>query len=185
MTPTNIWRNERGFTLIELIVVVIILAILAAVIIPQLQGSTEDAKLSTLDTDLSATRSAIELYYVQHGNTYPGTVLNDTVSGATAAHASAAAAFVAQMTKYSDANGNTSDVRDATFKFGPYMKKGVPKNPLPNSATTTEAAAKTVTVDTATTTLGTVSANDATASGWVFVRTTGEFIANNTTYASR
>jgi prepilin-type N-terminal cleavage/methylation domain-containing protein len=180
----TVWRNERGFTLIELLVVVIILAVLAAVIIPQLTGSTDDARVSTLDTDLAASRSAVELYYHQHNNTYPGVIANDTVSGTTAAHATTAAAFTAHMGKYSDVAGNTSDVRSATFKFGPYMKKGIPKNPLPNAATTTNAQAKAVTVDTTTTTLGTATANDATATGWVYVRTTGEFLANNTAYAT-
>lgn len=181
----KITKNNKGFTLIELIIVVIILAILAAIIIPQLRGSTDDAKLSALDTNLSSMRSAIELYYTQHNNVYPGTIANDTVVGVTAAHASTAAAFVAQTTKYSDVNHNTSDVYNAsTFKFGPYAKKAIPKNPLPNAATTTDAQARSVTVSAAAT-LGTATANDATATGWVTVPITGEFFANNTAYSSR
>lgn len=179
-------HNEKGFTLVELLIVVIILSVLAAIIIPQLRGSTENARLSSLDTNLASIRSALEIYYIQHNNNYPGNVANDTVGGTTAAHANANAAFVAQMSKYSDEAGNTSDVYNATtFKLGPYMKKGIPANPLPNAATTTDAQKKTANVDTTTTALDTASANDAAAYGWIFVKATGEFFSNNTANASR
>ena len=179
-------QNEKGFTLVELLIVVIILSVLAAVIIPQLRGSTENARLSSLDTNLASTRSALEIYYIQHNNNYPGNVANDTVGATTTAHANANAAFVAQMSKYSDEAGNTSDKYDAaTFKLGPYMKKGLPANPLPNAATTTDAQKKTVNVDITTLTLDTAAASDTAAYGWIFVKTTGEFFSNNTTNESR
>jgi prepilin-type N-terminal cleavage/methylation domain-containing protein len=172
-------NNQRGFTLVELLVVVIILAILAAVVIPQLRSSSQDAKASALDTDLSAMRSSLELYYHQHNSVYPGVKGNHEG----VAHASEYDAFVNQLTFCSDASGNTDTTCDTTFKYGPYLKKGVPKNPLPNAATTTDAQASTVTVDAATVMLGNEGkAVDATAAGWYFVRSTGEFFANNTSY---
>lgn len=175
-------RNQRGFTLVELLVVVIILAVLAAMVIPQLRSSSQDAKLSAMDTDLSAMRSAIELYYHQHNSIYPGVVKQHEA----VAHTSTYDAFVKQLTFCSDASGNTDTTCDNTFKYGPYVKKGVPKNPLPNAATTTDAQASTVTIDAATATLGNEnSANDGTAAGWYLVRTTGEFYANNTSYDDR
>src|SRR5450759_1499239 len=64
---------QAGFTLVELLIVVIILAILAAIVIPQFSSSTKDAQESALDANLSALRSAIELYKVQH-TSYPGAV---------------------------------------------------------------------------------------------------------------
>lgn len=178
-------KNQRGFTLVELLVVVIILAVLAAMVIPQLRSSSQDAKLSALDTDLATIRSAVELYYHQHNpNLYPGSIqLHDG-----SAHTSIEDAFVKQLTYCSDSTGNTSATCDTTYKYGPYLKKAVPKNPLPNAATTTDAAAAGVTVDIATTALGTdptTLANNGVSKGWYFVRTTGEFFANNTTYASR
>ncbi len=175
-------RDQRGFTLIELLVVVIILAVLAAMVIPQLRSSSQDAKLSALDTDLSAMRSSIELYFHQHDSVYPG-VVKQHEGGA---HASTYDAFLKQLTFCSDASGNTDTTCDNTFKYGPYLKKGVPKNPLPNAAATTDAQASTVTIDAATLTLGNQNtANDATATGWYFVRATGEFYANNTNYDDR
>ena len=180
----NRLRNQKGFTLVELLVVVIILAVLAAVVIPQLRSSSQDAKLSALDSDLSTSRSAVELYYHQHNSAYPGVIKQHKG----VAHTSAEDAFTKQLTYCSDISSNTSDACDAvTFKFGPYIKKSVPKNPLPNAATTTDAQASGVNVDAVTATLGTATANDATAKGWFFVQQTGEFFANNTAngYSSR
>jgi len=172
-------ENQRGFTLVELLVVVIILAILAAIVVPQLKSSSQDAKASALDTDLSAMRSSIELFYHQHNSVYPGVKKNHEGSS----HADNYDAFVKQLIFCSDINGNTDTTCDTTFKYGPYVKKGVPKNPLPNAATTTDAQASTVTIDAVTATLGNEGkANDGTAAGWYFVSATGEFFANNTIY---
>ena len=65
--------TQHGFTLVELLIVVIILAILAAIVVPQFSAATDDAKLSALDTNLANMRSSIDLYYQQHGK-YPGDV---------------------------------------------------------------------------------------------------------------
>ncbi|MCU7947719.1 MAG: prepilin-type N-terminal cleavage/methylation domain-containing protein, partial [Candidatus Thiodiazotropha sp. (ex Cardiolucina cf. quadrata)] len=54
---------QQGFTLVELLIVVIILALLAAIIVPQFASSTEDAKISSLDTSLAVVRTALDLYH--------------------------------------------------------------------------------------------------------------------------
>ena len=79
---------QKGFTLVELLIVVIILAILAAIVVPQFASSTDDAKLSSLDSTLAAMRSSIALYKQQH-NDYPGKQASGATnpSGATAATA--------------------------------------------------------------------------------------------------
>ena len=74
--------KSGGFTLVELLIVVIILAILAAVAIPQFSSSTDEAKLSALDSSLSSLRSAVDLYKQQHGH-YPGTVAPNSGPNAT------------------------------------------------------------------------------------------------------
>ena len=50
-------RSEQGFTLVELLIVVIILAIMSAIAIPQFSSSTEDAKVSSLETNLAELRA--------------------------------------------------------------------------------------------------------------------------------
>lgn len=154
--------GNKGFTLIEILIVVMVLGILAMVIVPQITVSTQDAKTSTLETNLAAMRNAIELYYVQHDNVYPG--------GTGADAAAAATDFVAQLTKYTNAAGGTSDTVAATHPFGPYIKNGVlPTNPFNSLAT----VACDVSVDITATPLVTVLDD----TGWYFYHKTGKLLA--------
>jgi general secretion pathway protein G len=113
-------RNQAGFTLIEMLIVVILLGILAMLIVPQISVSTEDAKLSSLQANIGAMRNAIELYYYEHDNTYPGE--NDSSGTATTVPATAALAFKAQLTQYTVLNGAVSVSNSAGDKLGPYLK---------------------------------------------------------------
>jgi len=61
----------RGFTLVEILIVVVILGILAAIVIPQFTSASESAKSSSLGTQLQTIRSQLELYQVQHNGNYP------------------------------------------------------------------------------------------------------------------
>ncbi len=64
--------SEKGFTLIELMVVVVILGILATVVMPKLVGRTDKAKTTKAIVDISAMRVALKLYKLDNG-TYPTT----------------------------------------------------------------------------------------------------------------
>ena len=55
-------RQSRGFTLVELLIVVVILAILAAVVIPQFENTSASAKEAALVSNLQTIRQAIPLY---------------------------------------------------------------------------------------------------------------------------
>lgn len=62
--------NRTAFTLIEVLIVVVIMAILAAVIVPQFTASTDDAKESAMRFNTHTLRSQVELYRGHHGE-YP------------------------------------------------------------------------------------------------------------------
>ena len=127
-------RSQEGFTLIEILVVVILLGILATIIIPQISVSTEDAKLNTLKTNLNHLRSAVELYYYQHNNTYPGATKH-TDGAAVGSDAEAEAAFIPQLTQYTSLTGEVATSGDSTYQFGPYIKSAtLPTNPFNNAA---------------------------------------------------
>ena len=63
--------GKKGFTLIEILIVVIILGILAAIVIPQFSNASSDAKKASLRSTVQTLRSQIALYKLQHGDTLP------------------------------------------------------------------------------------------------------------------
>jgi len=65
-------KAKGGFTLVEILIVVVILGILAAIVIPQFTEASTEARTSSLCTDLQTMRSQIELYKVQHADDLPG-----------------------------------------------------------------------------------------------------------------
>ena len=166
-------KNQSGFTLIEMLIVIIILGILAMVIIPQISVSTGDAKVNTLRANLSTVRNAIELYYHQHDQTYPGAVLVAGTGPVTSA-AEAQAALVAQLTTYTELSGKAAgDSATLTAPiYGPYLKTvALPENPFNNSMVAT--------CDIAITDVTTRLAVPGDATGWRYYVKTGVFIAND------
>jgi general secretion pathway protein G len=107
-------RNNKGFTLVEILIVVIILGILAAIVIPQFTNASTDAKKNSLTSQLQTIRSQIELYKLQHNEQLPDFTNLQWV----------------QMTGQTDVAGDT---QAATGRdFGPYLQQ-TPANPLNNN----------------------------------------------------
>lgn len=112
-------RKSRGFTLIEILIVVIILGILAAIVIPQFSSASSDARKSNVVTTVQTLRSQIALYKLQHQDALPDLVTNWE-----------------PLTKQSEADGTIlSGAAVAGVKYyGPYMQD-TPVNSL-NSLST-------------------------------------------------
>jgi len=61
--------RRGGFTLVEILIVVMILGVMAAIVMPQFTNASQDAKRNSLTSTLHALRSQLELYQLQHGDT--------------------------------------------------------------------------------------------------------------------
>ena len=68
----KIRRNERGFTLIELMVVIVILGILAGLIVPRIMGRPDEARKAKARIQIESLETALKLYKLDNGN-YPST----------------------------------------------------------------------------------------------------------------
>lgn len=133
-------KAEKGFTLVEILIVVVILGILAAIVIPQFTSASTEAKESALVSDIQSMRSQIELYKIHHNDELPGTQGID---------------FETAMTSVTDQDGGVGS--GPTFRFGPYMRE-IPINPFNDLNTVLEDA---------TATSGAVAGSN--LNGWHFV----------------
>jgi general secretion pathway protein G len=107
-----------AFTLVEILIVVIILGILAAIVIPQFTNASQNARESSLQSTLQTLRSQIQLYKLQHGDTLP------------------------DLTSNWDALTGSSSYGNPTQNYGPYMQ-AVPVNPMNGLSTVVNATVAT------------------------------------------
>jgi general secretion pathway protein G len=103
--------RKSGFTLVEILVVVVVLGILAAIVIPHFTEAGNETRTSALSTDLRRIRSQIELYKFQHNEQLPAAT-GETVDD-----------FLRRMTTKTDVDGNVGN------DFGPYLQ-AMPVNPF-------------------------------------------------------
>jgi len=113
---SNIIASRRGFSLIEVAIVVVVVAIIAAIAIPRMTRGAPGAEDSALVSDLRVLRAALELYATEHGGSYP------PVADVTSA-----------LTQYSNETGTAfSATRNAAtgLIYGPYIRAipGLPVN---------------------------------------------------------
>jgi prepilin-type N-terminal cleavage/methylation domain-containing protein len=69
-------KNQEGFTLIELMVVIVIIGILVAIALPNFIGATDRAKVANVKSNAHTIQTMLESYGVDFGGKYPDTVAN-------------------------------------------------------------------------------------------------------------
>jgi len=144
--------RRNAFTLVEVLLVVVIMAILAATVIPSFNDSSSDAKESTLTFNLNTLRSQIELYKIHHGGEAPDTI---TAGG------------LPQLTSRTDASGATG-TDPTSYPYGPYLVNGIPENPVGGSNTVTLQSGS--------------PSTETGAGGWLYDTATGQIWADSADY---
>lgn len=138
--------KRTGFSLLELMLVVVVIGLIAAIAIPRMSRGAAGATDASLTGTLAVVRDGIDRYAAEHNGAYP-----------------AAATIAAQLTTYTDANGNAQATKDSTFIYGPYVRS-IPAVPV--GAKKGQSG---------------IAAADGAAVGWLYTATTGAITANCTT----
>ena len=152
--------RRNAFTLVEVILVVTILGILAALVMPTFQGHIVQARESAAKDSLRTMRTQIELYKLQHDETLPG-----YAGGAPVPVGVLELQFTGTTAVTGQASPNT--VPADPFLYGPYVIK-LPENPFNDLSNITYVAAA----------AAFSAAVDGTSSGWLYKKETGEFVIN-------
>src|SRR5690606_32454749 len=105
--PTN---RTAGFTLVEVLIVVVILGILAALVVPQFTSAGEQSRENSVKMDLFRVRQQIEIYKQQHGEV-PSLEF-----------------FTEQMTMATNMVGEPAPAGTEGYHLGPYLRD-IPRNP--------------------------------------------------------
>ena len=148
-------KSRKGFTLVEILIVVVILGILAAIVIPQFSQASTEARESNMVSNLQSIRAQIELYKMQHLDVLPAN----------------AAALTTALTTTTDING-AAWAAGAGTAFGPYMRD-IPINPFNQLMDANRNGTVTVVATGA-------RAAAANATSWTYDTTNGDFYADDT-----
>ncbi len=144
---------KRGFTLVEILIVVIILGILAAIVIPQFTNASTEARMSSARSQVQSLRSQIELYKLQHIDLYP--TADNTLTGAWS--------DFAKLIVKTNEDGTTT----GTPVLGPYLQSA-PANAMRSSNTGVQSVA---------TDAAALAATAGATEGYVFSQATGKIWA--------
>jgi general secretion pathway protein G len=144
---------KKGFTLVEILIVVIILGILAAIVIPQFTSASDDARKNSLTSQVQTLRSQVELYKLQHTST-----LAELFAGTT---------DIEQWEVLTNKTTAGGAVDNTTGKFGPYLQT----LPINNLNGFSKVVVATVADETA--------YNPADDAGFIYDSGTGKFWATN------
>lgn len=142
---------RRGFSMIELVIVVVIIGIIAAIAIPRMSRGPAAAADSAVAQNIQVIRSAVDLYQTEHNGTYPAANGSITIADL--------------LLKYSNIDGTAvSTTKDTStgIIYGPYLRT-VP----PITVGTRKGG-------------NTIASADAAGVGWIYDSTSGSVSANAT-----
>lgn len=138
--------DQRGFSLMEVLIVVVILSVLAAAVLPQFRGEADDERNTLAEYNLATIRSVIQTYRAEHHGDLPS-FSSHAVRG-----------LICRTTQ----DGTVDD----TGAYGPYLPE-MPENPFTGKTLVTATSETTGSITSAD-----VTADN--AGGWLYNPSTGE-----------
>jgi len=153
----SIKQRNRGFSLVELVIVIVIIGVLAAIALPRFSKAAGGANDAAVASDLAVLRNAIELFGAEHEGNFPE---QDS--------------FVAQLTGYTLVDLSATTVANAGA-LGPYLQSV----PLVKVGGVAER------VGTITATAGTTTPTADGSGGWLYNEDTGQIWCNVATYEAK
>jgi prepilin-type N-terminal cleavage/methylation domain-containing protein len=121
-------EKASAFTLVEILIVVVILGIIAAIALPRFSNASAMARSNMLADDLRLLRMQISVFKGQHAGVAPGYPGGDTTAAPTEK------AFIAHLTQSSNAAGETRPPNTPGYRYGPYFRE-IPDNPVNGKST--------------------------------------------------
>lgn len=103
----NILKSKKGFTLIELVVVIAVLGMIAVVAVPKIAGITDKAKTASDAQTIAILNEAVERYVAESGDDDLSQITTDSAKDV-----------------LEDLKGSIEDENDASVKYGPFIKAG-------------------------------------------------------------
>lgn len=73
-------RSDIGFTLIEMMIVIVVIAILIGVLLPQFRGTQDEASIQRARSELRTIATALESYYIHNSNAFPAALSSLTTA---------------------------------------------------------------------------------------------------------
>lgn len=149
---------STGFTLVELVLVIVIIGVIAAIAVPRIGRAADGAGRVALKSDLRTLRGSIQMYAAEHGGVFPALDKKK-------------ATFIAQLTAKTDADGNVGTT-PGVHVFGPYLH-----DPLPAIHVGPNVGARDVHLTNKSPLTGEVNEGKKNRA-WVYHHLTGEIIPN-------
>ncbi len=103
------WETKKGFTILELLIVIAVISILIGIIVPRFKGMQDEGNIAKAKGELRTLQTAVESFYVHNTQTYPATLTALTTATPSIITAVPNDPFAAAATAYVYTRGGTNN----------------------------------------------------------------------------
>ncbi len=109
--------NQKGFTLVELVIVMAVIALILSVVIPNLRGMQQEGQITKAESELQTLKTAVVSYWRNNSNAYPANIH----SALTGASPTVISSVLADPFITDGSNNTYGYVTGTDTNFGPYF----------------------------------------------------------------